>query len=760
MMTMDPLKSAISIGNVEETSLALPSDNKLRSKQQRVLDQVQTIKRGKSKYSKNGSLSSPTKSPTSPMYVSVFTDSIKSPTSPNGIVFSNGTNGLSRTLSHEQSTKRMVLSSKGSTVQRNMSSSSQWERRLPLSPPIARGQRNSSRSVPDADPFPFPTTTQRPAQAPASALQQFQSSAPARQLQSNRSSFFLTERGNSQFISNGNGPSQVIVNSNDVQKRHSQLIGTRQTKSSGQITSSQTRIERAPSNPSMAEPKISVVKSKIEAGMNDYGQLADITMAEAVQYLSSGDVNYQHYGASFIQHSTYSEEKAKQEVLRLKGIPPLVNLLRSPSPQVQQTASAALRNLAFKDAGNKEEVQRCGGITESLALLRDTDSTETQKQLTGLLWNLSSADSLKPELVRSALPVLTETVVVPYTGGVDETNKNLDPEVFYHATACLRNLSCATQSNRQAMRNCRGLIDSLGSYVQECVASERPDDKSVENCVCVLHNLSFQLESEAPALFSRITALAGTISRANASAETGPIGCFSQQSSKVQEQENHFDYPVMEEQHPKGAGWLFHSKTMQSYLSLLRSSQREDTLEACCGALQNLTANQGIVSRVMSQTIVQKLNGLPEISPLLQSSNPSLQKTAVALVGNLAKNQRLQSIMARQTFPELVGILSSWTKEGTESDDTLAMACQTSHSLLMKEPELGKRVLSNNLVNSLNDLSKNRLFPKASKAAGVLLYSLWSEKDIQSFLKKQGMNKGSFVNDITSVAHRSVQVVE
>ncbi|KAK6318822.1 hypothetical protein J4Q44_G00100330 [Coregonus suidteri] len=366
MMTMDPLKSAMSIGNVEETSLALPSDNKLRSKQQRVLDQVQTIKRGKSKYSKNGTLSSPTKSPTSPMYTSVFTDSIKSPTSPSA--FSNGTNGLSKC--HEQSTKQRVLSFKGSTAQRKMSSSSQWERRLPLSPTVARGQRNSSRSVPDLDPF--HTTTQRPALAPA----------PTRKLQSNRSNFFLTERGNSQFISNCNGPSQVIVNGNGVQKRQSQWIGTPQTKSS-----SQARIERAPWNPSMAEPKISVVESKIEAGMNDNGQLADITMAEAVQYLSSGDENYQHCGASFIQHSTYSEDKAKQEVLRLKGIPPLVNLLRSPN------------------AGNREEVQRCGGITEALALLRDTDSTETQKQLTGLLWNLSSADSLKPELVRSALPV-------------------------------------------------------------------------------------------------------------------------------------------------------------------------------------------------------------------------------------------------------------------------------------------------------------------------------------------------------------------
>jgi hypothetical protein len=63
---------------------------------------------------------------------------------------------------------------------------------------------------------------------------------------------------------------------------------------------------------------------------------------------------------------------------------------------------------------------------------------------------------------------------------------------------------------------------------------------------------------------------------------------------------------------------------------------------------------------------------------------------------------------ARQTLPELVGILSSWTKEETECDDTLAMACQTSHSLLMKEPELGKPLLTNKLVNSVNDLSKNR----------------------------------------------------
>lgn len=40
-----------------------------------------------------------------------------------------------------------------------------------------------------------------------------------------------------------------------------------------------------------------------------------------------------------------------------------------------------------------------------------------------------------------------------------------------------RNLSCGKQKERQAMRDCPGLIDSLMSYVQSCVAEETPDEK-------------------------------------------------------------------------------------------------------------------------------------------------------------------------------------------------------------------------------------------------------------------------------------------
>lgn len=61
----NPLKSVISIGNVDDTSLAMPSVNQNRSAQQRVLEQVQSMKRTKSKSSTSSRSGSTTLSPTS-----------------------------------------------------------------------------------------------------------------------------------------------------------------------------------------------------------------------------------------------------------------------------------------------------------------------------------------------------------------------------------------------------------------------------------------------------------------------------------------------------------------------------------------------------------------------------------------------------------------------------------------------------------------------------------------------------------------------
>lgn len=54
--------------------------------------------------------------------------------------------------------------------------------------------------------------------------------------------------------------------------------------------------------------------------------------------------------------------------------------------------------------------------------------------------------------------------------------------------------------------------------------------QSVENCVCILNNLTFQLEAECPALFSKMTALAKPVGRRHSQGDAGPIGCFSPQN--------------------------------------------------------------------------------------------------------------------------------------------------------------------------------------------------------------------------------------
>lgn len=43
---------------------------------------------------------------------------------------------------------------------------------------------------------------------------------------------------------------------------------------------------------------------------------ANLTMKEAVEYLSKMDETYQHWGASYIQHNTFVDDKAKEEVGR------------------------------------------------------------------------------------------------------------------------------------------------------------------------------------------------------------------------------------------------------------------------------------------------------------------------------------------------------------------------------------------------------------------------------------------------------------
>ncbi|KAF1390439.1 hypothetical protein PFLUV_G00058060 [Perca fluviatilis] len=717
MMAPEPLRSAMTSKGREDTSLALPSDNKLHSGQQRVLHQVHTIERSKSKHGKNGS-TSPSPTSLSPQTLTTYEfGTFKfSPSKANG-TFSRTSSNLSTGYNKSVNTQKSRTLSARTTRGRQVSSGI-WEQQINTSswPQGTNGLR-SARSDPSLA-RPFSATTMR-------------------------------GKG---MLAQGQQSLQSRINRNSI---YSVTNGT-------QMTNSQTRIVRPPTALYRTEGKMGTIKtSNIEqqSAVNSAINMSDMTLKEAVEFLSHPEENYQQCGATFIHHTTFKEDGAKQEVFQLGGIPALVTLLRSPNPGVSQAAAGALRNLVFKDQDNKLEVQHCGGIAKALQLLKETNSTETQKQITGLLWNLSSADELKSELIATALPALTENVVVPFTCWSDNSaNNNIHPDVFNSATGCLRNLSCGQQKERQAMRQCRGLIDSLMGYVESCVAEESPDDKSVENCACILHNLTYQLEDESPECFSKFQP---EREGQRGKSKSPTIGCFSPKSSKAQK-EFLFDAVrgMPEDSKPSGVKWLCHPIAMQTYLSLLGSSQNGATLEACCGALQNLTAGKGLGSSAMCQILVQKLGALLHMPRLLKSPNRSLQKTAMSLLGNMSRTSSLQTSMAKQILPDLTSLVSSGPREMGSSDETIATACSTLRSLMLADTEVSKKFVKIELVSSVADLSENRSFPKGSKAASLLLYSLWNDKNLQGVAKKLGMAKSLFVNDNTTAMHRSVKVIE
>ncbi|MED6252232.1 Catenin delta-2, partial [Ameca splendens] len=121
----------------------------------------------------------------------------------------------------------------------------------------------------------------------------------------------------------------------------------------------------------------------------------------------------------------------------------------------------------------------------------------------GVLWNLSSCDALKMPIIQDALAVLTNAVIIPHSGWDTSPHTQEDRKLHLHssqvlrnATGCLRNVSSAGEESRRRMRECEGLTDALLYVIQTALGSSEIDSKTVENCVCILRNLSYRLAAE------------------------------------------------------------------------------------------------------------------------------------------------------------------------------------------------------------------------------------------------------------------------
>ncbi|KAE8623230.1 hypothetical protein XENTR_v10005547 [Xenopus tropicalis] len=741
-----PLKTALASEVFlwpNESSLAVPSDKCLRggvSGDQRVKEQVMmTVKRHKSRSSTS-----------SPGYKSSMYETVADY---NNMNYNNNANQYSK----YQSANSIGYQYNGTLKrdQQRFSSYSQadnWgqHRHMSYASPLSPGSDfdykqtlKSSRSEPDLTGPDVRATLRRQNQYNQMQNQHHQQQRPGRAHNSSFYSYHSTQQKKRGPMTPARTPSSLSTvqqQQQQQQQQHCYYTNAQRNESNFQ----NFNIPKQDNYGTINVPSRMDTRDEFDAG--------GMTLDRAVELLGYPDDKFQMSGANYIQHACFQDENAKNLVYQSNGISKLINLLQSPNENVQQATAGALRNLVFKNSANKLETSQKGGTREAVSLLKRTSHPDIQKQLTGLLWNLSSSDQLKDELVKEALPVLNERVVIPYSGWSERSMSNqncmLDPEVFFNATGCLRNLSSA-DVGRKAMRNCPGLVDSLMFYIQKCLANKCPDDKSVENCACILHNLSYHLDSEVPNKYSQLDEQMYRLQQNDKTT----TGCFSNKSEKLQN--NNFQLPLPEEDaNPKGAALLSHSSAIRTYLSLLEQSKKDSTLEACAGALQNLTASKGQMSNGMSQIIGLKDKGIPQITRLLQSGNADVVKAGSSLLSNMSRHPSLHKTMATQALPDVSRILSQSSGKTMNSEDILSSACYTMRNLAMAEPQIAKQNISGNLLGNLVNMCKSGASPKVGEAARVFLTDMWAQRELQGFLKQQGLDK-SIMGSLASTALRN-----
>ncbi|XP_061878085.1 plakophilin-3-like [Entelurus aequoreus] len=469
-----------------------------------------------------------------------------------------------------------------------------------------------------------------------------------------------------------------------------------------------------------------------------------LDMHTAVRYLSEPDAALQILGAAYIQHQCYHSNDAKNQVRVLQGIPALVQLYPSENLEVQRFATGATRNIIYENTDNKAALIDAGGVARLVSVMSEPDE-ELRKNITGVLWNLSSRDNLKEKLCREALGDLSNKVLIPLCGSIPLSPSEKD--VFSNATGCFRNLSSVNQRTREKMRDTSGLVDSLVSYIQQEVSAE---DKGLENSLCILRNLSYQLYSELPTSV-RIRLEGPT--RGSAPRNSEAIGCFTMYNKKSSEQQRNQSLAILSEvsREPRGAEWLWHPAVVALYKQVLQNSESSSiSKEAAIGALQNITAGDGRWASVLSMVVLEQERMLPTLLDLLDTQNEAELRPLTALLRNLARHAPNKDLIAKNMVNVLVSKLPSDGLQKTPSSEVVVNICGALNHLVTCS-SLAARDISyfNGLpklvgIKSSHDNSSGGL--KAARAASTVLCNMFQYSKLHKDYKLKGFARRDFAD--------------
>ncbi|XP_061445256.1 catenin delta-2 isoform X8 [Rhineura floridana] len=495
----------------------------------------------------------------------------------------------------------------------------------------------------------------------------------------------------------------------------------------------------------------------------------DPELPEVIQMLQHQFPSVQSNAAAYLQHLCFGDNKIKAEIRRQGGIQLLVDLLDHRMTEVHRSACGALRNLVYGKANddNKIALKNCGGIPALVRLLRKTTDLEIRELVTGVLWNLSSCDALKMPIIQDALAVLTNAVIIPHSGWEnsplqdDHKIQLHSSQVLRNATGCLRNVSSAGEEARRRMRECDGLTDALLYVIQSALGSSEIDSKTVENCVCILRNLSYRLAAETSQGQQMGTdELDGLLCGDANGKDTESSGCWGKKKKKKKSQDQWDGVGPLPDcaEPPKGIQMLWHPSIVKPYLTLLSECSNPDTLEGAAGALQNLAAGSWKWS-VYIRAAVRKEKGLPILVELLRIDNDRVVCAVATALRNMALDVRNKELIGKYAMRDLVHRLPGGNNSNSSgskamSDDTVTAICCTLHEVITKNMENAKALRDAGGIEKLVGISKSKgdkHSPKVVKAASQVLNSMWQYRDLRSLYKKDGWSQYHFVASSSTI---------
>uniref|UniRef100_A0A8C1QNV7 ARVCF delta catenin family member b n=1 Tax=Cyprinus carpio TaxID=7962 RepID=A0A8C1QNV7_CYPCA len=479
--------------------------------------------------------------------------------------------------------------------------------------------------------------------------------------------------------------------------------------------------------------------------------------------------------AAYLQHLCYENDKIKKDVRQLKGIPVLVGLLDHPKAEVHRKACGALRNISYgKDHDNKVAIKSCDGIPALIRLLRKTNDMEVRELITGTLWNLSSYEPLKMVIINHGLQTMTNEVIIPHSGWEQEPNEDSKPRdaewttVFKNTSGCLRNVSSDGAEARRRLRECEGLVDALLHALQSAVGKKDMDNKSVENCVCIMRNLSYHVHKEVPGAekFQDPSALQGPGSAGTQRKKNDDAGCFGGKKAKEEwfnqgrkNGEHNKNYDTLDlpkrTEPTKGFELLYQPEVVRLYLSLLTESQNFNTLEAAAGALQNLSAGQWTWSNYIRAT-VRKEKGLPILVELLRSDSDKVVRAVAIALRNLSIDRRNKDLIGSYAMRDLVSNLPSGQQRPAKNleEDTVVAILNTIHEIITDSSENARSLITAQAIDKLVAINRTSQSARETKAASHVLQTVWSYKELRNGLTKDGWNKTHFQVDRSINTHK------